>query len=119
MTLEACYEKMEADYGDVKRRFQSDRLIQKFALKFLNDPSYGNLCQALKEERYEDAFREAHTLKGVSQNLSFDRLFKSSHEITEALRAENMEAVDALLPQVREDYELTVSAIQALQAEEA
>ena len=98
MTLEACYEKMEADYGDVKRRFQSDRLIQKFALKFLNDPSYGNLCQALKEERYEDAFREAHTLKGVS-------------------RGGASPDAEALFGQVSVQYEKVCQAIRQFQGE--
>ena len=35
---------------------------------------------------YEDAFRGAHTLKGVCQNLSFDRLYEASNELTELLR---------------------------------
>lgn len=117
MTLEACYEKMEADYGDVKRRFQSDRLIQKFALKFLNDPSYGNLCQALKEERYEDAFREAHTLKGVSQNLSFTKLHEESGKLTEALRGGASPDAKALFDQVSVQYEKVCQAIRQFQGE--
>ena len=50
------------------------KLIQRFTLKFLEDQSYLQLKQALENKNYEDAFRSAHTLKGVCQNLSFDRL---------------------------------------------
>lgn len=117
MTLEACYEKLDGNYGDVKRRFQSDRLVQKFALKFLNDPSYENLCQALKDERYEDAFREAHTLKGVSQNLSFTRLHEESGKLTEALRGGANPEAEALLSQVSVQYEKVCQAIKEFQEE--
>ncbi len=119
MTVQECYERIGGDYESVFGRFRKEERIKKFVFRFPGDKSFGTLCTSIESGNTEEAFRAAHTLKGVSQNLSFDRLFKSSHEITEALRAENMEAVDALLPQVREDYELTVSAIQALQAEEA
>ena len=40
MTLKECYEKMEANYDEVIGRLRSERLVQKFALKFLDDPSY-------------------------------------------------------------------------------
>ena len=39
----------------------------------------------------ELAFRAAHTLKGVCMNLGFDHLYKPSFEITESLRASNLE----------------------------
>ena len=54
--------------------------------KFLDDGSYQELVNALKEGRDEDAFRAAHTLKGVCQNLSFTSLYEPSQTITEALR---------------------------------
>ena len=40
----------------------------------------------MENKNYEDAFRSAHTLKGVCQNLSFDRLYEVSNELTELLR---------------------------------
>ena len=40
MTLQECYQAMEADYDDVLGRLRSERLIQKFMLKFLDDGSY-------------------------------------------------------------------------------
>lgn len=119
MTVQECYERMGGDYESVFGRFRKEDRIKKFMFRFPADKSFETLCASYESGNMEEAFRAAHTLKGVSQNLSFDRLYKSSHEITEALRAENREEVEALLPRVREDYELTVSTIQALQAEEA
>ena len=64
----------------------------------------------------EEAFRAAHTLKGVSANLGFSRLLASAGELTELLRAET-ESIPgraaALLEEVKQDYELTVSVIRA------
>ena len=86
MTMRECYEAIGGNYEDVLGRLNSEALIRKFTLKFLEDQSYLQLKQALKDKNYEDAFRSAHTLKGVCQNLSFDRLYEVSHELTELLR---------------------------------
>ena len=59
--------------------------------------------------------RAAHTLKGVTQNLSFTRLYQSTHEITEALRTQNYELAAQLFPKVEADYIQTAAAIQAYQ----
>ena len=63
MTLKECYEKMEANYDEVIGRLRSERLVQKFALKFLDDPSYQLLITSMEEKNYEEAFRAAHTIK--------------------------------------------------------
>lgn len=73
MTMQECYEAIGGNYEAVLGRLHSEALIRRFALKFLEDQSYIQLKQALENKNYEDAFRGAHTLKGVCQNLSFDR----------------------------------------------
>ena len=82
-------------------------LFRKFIGKFSSDPSFQLLSDSLKAGSYEEAFRAAHTLKGVSQNLSFTKLYQSSHEITEALRTANYDLAVQLLPHVETDYALT------------
>ena len=86
MTIQECYEAIGGNYKDVLGRLQSEALIRRFTLKFLEDQSYLQLKQALENKNYEDAFRGAHTLKGVCQNLSFDHLYEVSNELTELLR---------------------------------
>ena len=78
MTMQECYEAIGGNYEAVLGRLHSEALIRRFALKFLEDQSYIQLKQALENKNYEDAFRGAHTLKGVCQNLSFDRLYEVS-----------------------------------------
>jgi len=117
MTLQECYIALDGDFADVKGRLPTDRMVQKFVLKFLNDPSYQLLCDSLEADNYADAFRAAHTIKGVCQNLSFTRLQKSSEELTEALRNGPAPEVPALFEQVKADYQQTADAIRAFQAE--
>ncbi|MCI9243304.1 MAG: Hpt domain-containing protein [Lawsonibacter sp.] len=112
MTIQECYAALGGDYEEVLNRLYSEALVRKFIGKFSSDPSFQLLSDSLKAGSYEEAFRAAHTLKGVSQNLSFTKLYQSSHEITEALRTANYDLAVQLLPHVETDYALTCSAIQ-------
>ena len=80
MTVEQVYKNMDSDYASVKDRLQNDALIEKFLIKFLADESYTNIFKNLEAQNLEEAFRAAHTLKGVCQNLGLDRLYKSSYD---------------------------------------
>lgn len=115
MTIQECYAALEGDYEEVLGRLYSEALVKKFAGKFLADQSFQLLESSLGAEDYDEAFRAAHTLKGVAQNLSFTRLYRSSHEITEALRTKDYALAARLFPEVSRDYEQTVAAIQAFQ----
>ena len=115
MTIQECYKKMGADYEDVLKRLYSEGMIRKFARMFLDDDSYPKLERSLKEENVEEAFRAAHTLKGVCQNLGFDNLYKASFDITEKLRGRDTEGCEELLAKVEEQYNNTVDAIHMME----
>lgn len=117
MTIQECYAALGGDYEEVLGRLYSEALVKKFVGKFLADQSFSSLESTLKAKDYEEAFRAAHTLKGVSQNLSFTKLYQSSHEITEALRTKNYDQALQLFSTVEADYLQTAGAIQAYQAE--
>lgn len=76
MTIQECYKEMGADYEEVFHRLPRESMVHKFALMFLNDDSYPKLEQSLKEGNAQEAFRAAHTLKGVCQNLGFTNLYQ-------------------------------------------
>ena len=121
MTLQECYEAIGGSYEDVSGRLRKEALFRKFVLKFLDDPSYDTLCQAMESKNQEEAFRAAHTLKGVCQNLAFSRLYESSRDFTEQLRpGQDMQQVDAaLFARLKEDYRRTADAIRLLDPAEA
>lgn len=111
MTLEELYTKTGSDYQEVKGRFGSDALIQRFAMKFANDTSYQNLMNALEANNLEEAFRAAHTMKGVAANLGFTALFQAAGELTESLR-DQKEPVDmTLVDAVQEQYKVVIEAL--------
>lgn len=111
MTLRECYESFGGNYNDVLTRLVDDKRVEKFALKFLNDGSYGFLKESLDKKDYNEAFRAAHTLKGVCQNLSFEALYKSVFEVTEALRGGKELTDMSLMDAVDRDYERLISAL--------
>lgn len=119
MTLQECYAALEGDYQGVLGRLTSERMVQKFVLKFLNDGSYDLLLRSMAEENWQEAFRAAHTIKGVCQNLSIDKLQASSSRLCESLRNGYSPEADALAEEVRTDYGQTVAAIEAFQKESA
>ena len=114
MTIQECYQKMGADYEDVLKRLYSESMIRKFARMFLDDDSYPKLEDALKKKNVEEAFRAAHTLKGVCQNLGFTNLYQPAYELTEVLRAGTLEGSKDWFDRVTEQYNITIDAIRAV-----
>lgn len=116
MTVEQCYATMNGNYEEAKRRLMNDALIQKFLIKFLSDTSFDNLSAALAEKDYLQAFKAAHSLKGVSQNMALDALSAPVSELTEELRDGNYsDKVPELFESVQKNYEIVKTTILELQ----
>ena len=115
MTTKECYEKMGASYEDVLGRLGSEQIVSRFAKKFLNDMSFENLRAALDKKDVTEAFRAAHTLKGVCVNLGFNNLYKVSSELTEILRAGKLDGTEELFSEVEKQYDITTAAIRELE----
>ena len=116
MTIQECYQELGGNYLEVSERLPSPRLIEKFIAKFLEDASFSALCSAMESGNRAEAFRAAHTLKGVCANMSFSRLMKSAAQLTELLRpeADGIPAeAEALMEDVRRDYRATVASIRS------
>ena len=114
MTIKECYDAMGADYQNTLNRFPNEAFIKKFVLKFLDDNSYANLKEAIAAGNVEEAFRAAHTLKGVCLNLGFDNLYEVSFDITEKLRGRDTDGCEKLFAKVTEQYEKTTDAIRMM-----
>jgi HPt (histidine-containing phosphotransfer) domain-containing protein len=73
----------------------------------------------LEKKEVEEAFRAAHTLKGVSQNLSLTRLYHSAAELCDAMRGkqEYEPRFETMLNTVKEDYALVTDCISKLDAQ--
>lgn len=120
MNLQKCYSELGGAFEEVRQRLFSEALVMKFVLKFLDDQSFAQLCDAIEKSDYPKAFMASHTLKGICQNLAFTRLYTSSHLLTEALSGESPDiaAAKELFKKVQEDYRITADAIRRMQEEE-
>ena len=118
MDIKQVYEEINGDYEGVLSRLPKPELVQNFAIKFLDDTSVDSLSKALEEDNMEEAFRAAHTLKGICLNLGFTGLFESAEVMTEALRPGNehpsKEEVIVLFKRVEKDYLKVISSINKL-----
>lgn len=117
MNIKEFYAVIKGDYEGTISRFLTEDRMYRFALKFENDQSFAELCQALDDGRVSDAFRAAHTLKGVCQNLGFDALYKPAHDVTEILRAGSLN-VGGSMDELKTQYGIVITAIKKLKSTE-
>lgn len=117
MTLKECYALLDGDFEEAMSRLPSEQFVQKFVLKFLEDKSFELLCSSMEKGDIKEAFRAAHTIKGMCLNLSFTALGKSDSELTEALRREDIELARTLFAKVKDDYIHAADAIRTFKSE--
>ncbi|MEG1427028.1 MAG: Hpt domain-containing protein [Oscillospiraceae bacterium] len=101
----------------LERFGDNEELFIKLLRKFPGDLSYQTLIQALREEDYQEAFKAAHTLKGVAANLSLTSLCGILNPYVEALRNLQIERATELFEQVKDTYQKTIQAINSLEEE--
>lgn len=111
MTIEEIYGCLHGDYAEAKSRLMSDRLVEKFAMKFPSDPSMQQLRDAVAAGDNATAFRAVHTLKGVAANLAFTELRVAASELTEQMRGCDKPADAELLKKVEDAYSLVINTL--------
>jgi len=116
MTILECYETMGADYYEVLGRFQKESLVERFFLKFENDKTFEELMAACEKRDRSEAFRAAHSLKGVAGNLALTRLNKAAANLTEQLRKGDEDPDSELVSKVIAEYRVVAEALRNYKA---
>ncbi|MCI8341297.1 MAG: Hpt domain-containing protein [Eggerthellaceae bacterium] len=118
MSLETCYAALGGDLEGVRGRMLNDERVVKFIGIFAEDPCYGNLRAALDDGNLPEAFRAAHTLKGISRDLGFTPLCEVSSTLADVLRPDDagvpagpLEKVPELMDRMEDAYTATMDAI--------
>ncbi|MDO4290733.1 MAG: Hpt domain-containing protein [Eggerthellaceae bacterium] len=120
MTLDACYALMGGNLEEVRGRLRSDERVAKFARFFRSDETYASLERSWEQRAMAEAFRAAHTLKGVSRDLGFTPLHVASAELADVLRpakeggAVDEAAAEKLMEDVKRAYDKTIEALNVL-----
>lgn len=100
------------DYADAMDRMGGNEdLYKKLALKYLDDSNYVDLVAAMEMANYDDAYKAAHSLKGVAGNLSFNKLYELAGTASGALHQGEYEAVTPLMPSIKEAHEKVIDGL--------
>ncbi len=101
------------DYDSALERFVGrSELYQKFLGKFLDDSVFFNLKENLEKEDAAEAFKCAHTLKGLSANLGLNNISKYVIPLVEVLRKGSMEGCHEMFEDVEREYEKVCEIIR-------
>ena len=120
MTVEECYSNIGGSYEEDKSRLLDDARITKFMGMFMRDQSFQTITDAIANQDYAEAFKGAHSLKGVSSNMAFTRLYEAVDELTEDLRGgSSSENTLNLYEKTKDIYEAVARAIKEFQDAQA
>ena len=86
MNIRELYDKIGGNYDQAVRVMKSDRLIEKYVRKLLNNDVNAQLAQAGQSMDPVKLFESAHAMKGVCANLGLEALAQAADEITEEFR---------------------------------
>ena len=96
----------------MKRFLGKEDMYLKFLKRFLEDESFSNMERYLEQNNVEEAFKAAHTLKGVVTNLGLESIMCSVLPITEKLRAGSLEEGKNMMEQLKKEYEMVVNILK-------
>ena len=86
MNLPEFYASIGGSPDDALRRFGGEALLVKYLHKLPGDQTFAALGAAMARSAPGEAFRAAHTLKGIALTLSLAPLIQASGQLTELLR---------------------------------
>ncbi len=101
------------DVHEALSRFMNNEgLLKKFLLRFPQDQNYAKLKQAFADRDKDAAFTAAHTLKGVTGNLSMKRLFALLSDMVERLRVGDLVSAEQQLDELEREYDMVLDALK-------
>ncbi len=115
MSAEA-FAKHGIDYDDALDRFGGNlALYRRLVGKYLNDAHFAGMEAAVEVGDWDQAYREAHALKGVAGNLSFTRLYNLTSQICHALREGSPDTAQSLMADAKDAHKQALEAALAFQ----
>ncbi len=104
------------DYDEALDRFGGNAaLYKRLAVKYLNDTHFVAFAAALQAEDYDEAYRQAHSLKGVAGNLSLTRLYNIASMVCECLRNNEPEAAAKFAPDLESAHHRAIEGLLLLE----
>lgn len=105
------------DLEDAAERFmKNDDLFKKFLFRFPAEEGFRDLFNLLDEGKIEEAFKVAHSLKGVAANLALKSLNEALKPISDILKAKAMPGEDEI-NRLKDAYEDVLQLIVEIELE--
>ena len=123
MTVQELYENIGGSIQSALRILQMDKMVARFIVRYLDEPSCGKLLEAYESGDGQGVFEAAHALKGVCANLGLDKLSAAASEICEqfrpgAARTLTKEELDGKVARLKALNDRTVEGIAAFNAQQ-
>lgn len=100
------------DYDTGLSRFGGNIILyEKFLKKFKDDHTMQQARQAVSDKNYDEILKTVHTMKGVTGNLSMDRLHRKCCAVVDAVRAKQFDRIDELFQEVSSEYDIVCSKL--------
>ncbi|MBO5712427.1 MAG: Hpt domain-containing protein [Acholeplasmatales bacterium] len=90
MDVKDIYSKINGDYNKVLDIFKSDALIERFLKKFILSNELNLLYSSIKDKNHDEAYRYAHTFKGMAMSLYLTDLINVSQELVDLYKSKNI-----------------------------
>ncbi len=115
MKIAEFYEKINGDYNEVlERLLNKEEFVHRFLKKYVSDPAFQKLEEAVNGGDVEEIFRAAHTLKGVVSNLGLRPISETTHVLVEITRAGKSEGTDEAFAAISKAYHETITLIEEI-----
>lgn len=114
--MDAQIEKLKrwgVDWQETMDRFMNDEDLYLICVnKYLADPGFAGLGDAINKQDFKTAFEQAHTLKGVTANLGLTPIFNVVCNIVEPLRNGDYSNLNELYAKIIEKKEELAKVIE-------
>ena len=96
----------------IKRFMGNEAMYLKFLGKFVDDQNCAGIGKNMEEQNYEEAYKFAHTLKGVAANLGLAPLQNTVSRLVDELRGKKNEEVN--VEQANEEWQKVKKAYEQI-----
>lgn len=106
------------DLPDATERFmKNDSMFKKFLFRFPGENDFEELFRLIEEDKKEEAFPVAHTMKGVAANLALQFVYQAICPVSDLLK-KGVQPEEEAVEMLKRAYEETILAIAQIQRED-
>ena len=94
------------DYDSAVERFMGNqKLYERLLKEFIIENEFTKAAEALEKKEYEKAYSFIHSMKGITGNLSINRLYEKCCKVVEVLVKKEYEKVSESFDSLMRSYE--------------